>query len=97
MNIPISVLHVYGGGGGMRGGGSSSFTRSLYALILEAKLSVVLFFYEARPLVHAAGLLCLNSAGLTATGAGHIGLLSWLGLDFLVSLMGLKTQAELDL
>ena len=30
-------------------------------------------------------------------GAGHIGLLSWLGLDFLVSLMGLKTQAELDL
>ena len=30
-------------------------------------------------------------------GAGHLGMLSWLGLDLLVSLMGLKTQAVSDM
>ena len=30
-------------------------------------------------------------------GAGHLGLLTWLGLDLLVSLLGLETQAEADL
>ena len=30
-------------------------------------------------------------------GAGHLGLLTWLGLDWLVSLLCLETQAELDL
>ena len=30
-------------------------------------------------------------------GAGHLGLLTWLGLDLSVSLLGLETQAELDL
>ena len=27
-------------------------------------------------------------------GAGHLGLLTWLGLDFSVSLLGLETQAK---
>ena len=30
-------------------------------------------------------------------GAGHLGLLTWLGLDLLVALLGLETQAESDL
>ena len=30
-------------------------------------------------------------------GAGHLGLLTWLGLDLSVSLLGLETQAESDL
>ena len=30
-------------------------------------------------------------------GAGHLGLLTWLGLDLLVSLLGLETQAEWNL
>ena len=30
-------------------------------------------------------------------GAGHLGILNWLGLDWCVSLLGLETQAELDL
>ena len=30
-------------------------------------------------------------------GAGHLGMLSWLGLDLLVSLMGLETQAVSDM
>ena len=30
-------------------------------------------------------------------GAGHLGLLNWLGLDWCVSLLGLETQAEWDL
>ena len=30
-------------------------------------------------------------------GAGHLGLLTWLGLDLSVSLLGLETLAESDL
>ena len=30
-------------------------------------------------------------------GAGHLGLLTWLDLDLLGSLLGLETQAESDL